>query len=335
MREIIEKIVSGEVLTQNECYGIFNLLMDGKLTSSQMAGFLIALKARGEDPIEIATCAKVLLEKAHRIYPNVDVLVDTCGTGGDAQATLNFSTISALVVAGAGVAVAKHGNRSVSSTCGSADLLEAFGLKIDLEPKKVKESIEKYNFGFLFAPSFHPAMRHAASVRKELGVRTIFNILGPLVNPAGVKRQMIGVYSKELAKKVAYALQYLGCEKAYVVHGLEGLDEVSPCGETLVIEVNEGKISSFILTPDHFGYPAVSLDKVKVKGKEEAVERAYKILSGYEDPATYAVLMNSALALMASGKYAHIKEAKDAAENSLFSAKALKVLNESISFSQS
>lgn len=335
MRETIEKILSKEALSEEECFQVFNSMMEGMLTPAQVAGVLVALKARGEYPQELAAGARVLLEKAVRIEPQVDLLVDTCGTGGDGQATLNFSTLSALVVAGAGIPVAKHGNRSVSSRCGSADLLEALCLKIDLSPEMVKRSIEECGFGFLFAPQFHPAMHYAAPIRRELGVRTVFNILGPLVNPAGVRRQVVGVYSKDLVEKVGEALHHLGCERAFVVYGLEGLDEVSPCGETLVSEVRREGISSFILSPKDFGYPSTSLDSIKVTGKREAVDRARMILDGRNDPGIYGVLMNSSLALVASGRYDGIKEAKEAAEASLFSGEALKVLQKSISFSKS
>ncbi len=334
MRAILEKVLSGHVLDHREGEEVFGAMMDGLMPPLLMAALLAGLRVRGEAPGELASLARVMMGRAIKIHPKRRPLVDTCGTGGDGQGTLNISTLAALVVAGAGIPVAKHGNRSVSSKCGSADVLEALGLNVALSPEDVEGSIDETGFGFLFAPLFHPAMAHAAPVRKELGVRTIFNMLGPMVNPAGVEYQVVGVPTVEGARTVAHAFQSMGKEKVIVIHGMEGLDEVSPQGDTLLLEVTEDGIVEGIVTPSFFGYPSVPLDELRVGGKEEAKERALRLLRLNDDPALYAVLMEGALAIYCAGKASTILEGARLAEESLFSKRALGVLERAVEFSQ-
>ncbi|RLD94643.1 MAG: anthranilate phosphoribosyltransferase [Aquificota bacterium] len=334
MKAVLEKVLSGEALEETEGRAIFGAMMDGEVSPTVMAAFLAAMRTRGETPQELAALARVMMDRAVRISPRRFPLVDTCGTGGDGQATVNVSTLAALVVAGAGVAVAKHGNRSVSSKCGSADVLEDLGLDITLIPQRVARSIEEVGFGFLFAPLFHPAMAHAAPVRKELGVRTIFNMLGPMVNPAGVDHQVVGVPTVAGAYIMAQAFQMLGKKKVLVIHGLEGLDEVSPQEETLVLEVTPQGIVEETVSPKTFGFPFVPLDEIKVSGREEAVERARAILENRGDPARYVVIMEAGMAIYCAGQARTPLQGVDRAQGALESGRALAVLERAIEFSR-
>ena len=335
MREILEKVMSGNLLDPLEGGMVFGAMMDGQISQPMMAALLVALRIRGETPQELATLADVMMERAVRIDPGVTPMVDTCGTGGDNQSTLNISTLAALVVAGSGVPVAKHGNRSISSRCGSADLLEGLGLNVTLEPERVEASIRDVGFGFLFAPVFHPAMAQAAPVRRELGIRTIFNLLGPLVNPAGVEYQVVGAPSRSAANIVAEAFKLLGKRRVLVIHGMEGLDEVSPEGETIVLEVAGGSVSESRVSPSTWGYPCVALNRLVVDDREEAVERARVILGGGDDPAVEAVFMEAALALYCVGAAGDLKDAGRMAEETLRSGGAARVLQEAVDFSMS
>jgi anthranilate phosphoribosyltransferase len=335
MREILEKVMSGDLLNPLEGGMVFGAMMDGEISQAMMAAILVALRVRGETPQELATLADVMMERAVKIDPGATTLVDTCGTGGDNQSTLNISTLAALVVAGSGVPVAKHGNRSVSSSCGSADLLEGLGLNITMEPARVEASIREVGFGFLFAPVFHPAMAQAAPVRRELGIRTIFNLLGPLVNPAGVEYQVVGAPSRSAANIVAEAFKLLGKRRVLVIHGMEGLDEVSPEGETMVLEVAGESVGESRVSPSTWGYPCVALNRLVVEGPKEAVERAKVVLGGRDDPAVPAVLMEAALALYCVGAADNLGDAGRMAEDALHSGGAARVLKEAVDFSMS
>src|SRR5918996_339928 len=232
-----------------------NAIMDGEATPAQMGGFLVALRLKGETPDEIAGCAEAMRAHVLAVRPQRDDLVDTAGTGGDGAHTLNISTAAALVAAAAGAGVAKHGNRAVSSACGSADVLKALGFRLELEPERIAQSIDELGFGFMFAPSHHPAMRHAAPVRRELATRTVFNVLGPLTNPAGARAQVVGVYSSSLVRTVAEVLAQLGARRAFVVHGAGGVDELSPAGPNQVAEVADGHIVERTIDPLELGVP--------------------------------------------------------------------------------
>jgi anthranilate phosphoribosyltransferase len=334
MKAILEKVLSGQILDYEEGEAVFGAMMDGAMPPTVMAALLAGLRTRGEAPQELASLARVMMERAVKIHPKRRPLVDTCGTGGDGQATINISTLAAFVVAGAGISVAKHGNRSVSSKCGSADVMEDLGLNLDISPKDVERSIDETGFGFLFAPRFHPSMAHAVKVRKELGVRTIFNYLGPMVNPAEVDHQVVGVPTSEGAWIVAQAFQRLGKKKVLVIHGLEGLDEVSPKGRTLVLEVTSKGIEKDFISPNTFGFPLISLGDIKVSGREEAVERAKAILEGREDPACYVVIMEAGLAIYCVGGAPTPLQGVNQAQEVLESGRGLKALERAVEFSR-
>ena len=240
IQAVITKLLDGSQLARAEARAVMDEIMRGEATPAQIGGFLIALRAKGETPDEITGCAEAMRDHVLAVRPRRDDLVDTAGTGGDGARTINISTAAALVAAAGGAAVAKHGNRAVSSACGSADVLEALGFTLELKPRRIEKSIDELGFGFLFAPSHHPAMRHAAAVRKELATRTVFNVLGPLTNPAGARAQVVGVYSPELVRTIAEVLVRLGARRAYVVHGGGGIDELSPVGPNFVAEVVDG-----------------------------------------------------------------------------------------------
>jgi len=238
----ITKLLDRKPLARAEARAVMNEIMRGEATPAQIGGFLVALRSKGETADEITGCAEAMRDHALVVRPDRDDLVDTAGTGGDGAHTINISTAAALVAAAAGAAVAKHGNRAVSSACGSADVLEALGFTLEQEPQRIAKSIDDLGFGFLFAPAHHPAMRHAAAVRRELATRTVFNVLGPLTNPAGARAQVVGVYSRGLVRTIAEVLAHLGARRAYVVHGAGGIDELSPVGENLVAEVVDGEV---------------------------------------------------------------------------------------------
>ncbi len=251
IRQGIAKIVDGKDLSKEEGEKIMNEIMEGNATSAQIAAFLTALRIKGESVDEITSLASVMRKFCYQIQPKVnDTLVDTCGTGGDKIKTFNISTAAALVAAGAGIPIAKHGNRSVTSRCGSADVLEALGFDLKMNPKMVEKSIEEIGIGFMFAPTFHPAMKYAIEPRREIRIRTIFNLLGPLTNPASAKAQLLGVYSDHLTEPLAHVLNNLGLEQAIVVHGLNGLDEISTIGQTKITNLKQGEIITSYLDPN-------------------------------------------------------------------------------------
>src|SRR5690349_17220628 len=253
IQQALAQLLDGRDLSREEARTVMGSIMSGEATPAQIAGFLIALRTKGETADEIAGCAEAMREHALPVRPHRDDLVDTAGTGGDGASTINISTAAALVAAAAGAGVAKHGNRAVSSACGSADVLEALGFDLELSPKRIERSIDELGFGFLFAPAHHPGFRHAAPVRRELAARTVFNVLGPLTNPAGARAQLVGVYAPELVRTIAEVLARLGARRAFVVHGSGGLDELSPAGPNLVCEVFEGDVLEREIDPLELG----------------------------------------------------------------------------------
>ena len=300
MQEYIERVTEGNDLTQQESRDAAKILFENA-TDAQIGALLTALRSKGETEDEIAGFAEGMRDVARRIHPKRDPLVDTCGTGGDGKNTINVSTASAIVASGAGVAIAKHGNYSVSSSSGSADVLSALGVGVNAEPELVEASIEKHGIGFMLAPVFHPAMKAVIGPRKELGMRTIFNILGPLTNPAGASAQTIGVYSEELAPLVSRALKKMNVKNAMVVHG-SGLDEITIHDSTYVSEIEKGKIKEYTITPEEFGIDRSSLKEIKGGSPEENASDILEIIDGKLTGAKLdIILLNSAAAIYVSG----------------------------------
>jgi anthranilate phosphoribosyltransferase len=316
IREVLERLLAGEDLDGAATELCFDALMAGEWSEPQQAAFLVALRAKGESPAEVAAAARVLRQVAIPVATQRSPLVDTCGTGGDGAHTLNISTAAALVVAAAGVAVAKHGNRSVSSRCGSADVLEALGLPLDLEAEELGALLDAEGFAFLFAARLHPAMKVVMPVRRALAVRTIFNLLGPLSNPAGVRRQVVGVYDRGVMAMVAGALAELGAERAWVVHGADGLDELSVCAPTHVIEVSGGEVSEeFLVEPERLGIALAS--RAELAGGDAAgnAARLRAILTGEErSAAAEAVALNAAAGLLVAGVCGSLGEGLERAQ---------------------
>ncbi len=300
IRESLAKLVQGDNLTRDEARAAMRSLVEGDATPSQIAGFAIALRMKGETAEEIAGLAEIQREAATRVYAGDDV-VDVVGTGGDGAGTFNISTISALVVASAGGRVAKHGNRSVTSACGAADFLEAIGIAIDLAPAGVAACVRETGFGFMFAPQYHPAMRHAIGPRREIGVRTVFNILGPLTNPAGARRQLTGVAVPGLGETLARVLDLLGARHAMVVHGEDGLDEISVCAPTQIHEARDGEVRSYLIEPEQFGLQRWTSDAVRGGTVEANVRMAEAVLQGERGPSREVVLLNAGAALYVAG----------------------------------
>ncbi len=302
IRETIAKLVAREDISRDDAYRTMLEIMNGEATESQIAGFLVALRMKGETVDEIVGSAMAMREKADKLRIDKDVILDTCGTGGDSASTFNISTAAALVAAAAGATVAKHGGRAVSSKSGSADVLKALGLNLDgLDLKKTEHALNEIGIAFLFAPLHHKSMRFAAPVRRDLGVRTLFNLLGPLTNPAGANRQLIGVYSKTLVEPVAQVLRDLGSQAALVVHGEPTMDEISLCGKTAVAELKLGKISTYEIEPEDFGFKRVELGVLVVKNQEEAVEAFMMAIRGQQSPFYDAVLLNAGAAIYVAG----------------------------------
>lgn len=331
IQEAISKLVQKQDLAQDETGQVINEIMEGKATDAQIAGFLIAFRVKGETTDEITACARIMRQKAQTIKPNVKFLVDTCGTGGDNSNTFNISTAAAFVVSGAGVAVAKHGNKSVSSKCGSADVLKELGVNIELEPKQVEKCIEDVGIGFMFAPMFHPAMKFALNARKEIGIRTIFNILGPLTNPANAKSQLIGVFDEKLLVNIAEVLKNLGSKHIVAVNG-KGLDEITISDKTKVCELKDGNVKVYDINPEDFGFKLNSLDYIRGGSPQENAEIILDVLNGADGPKRDIVLLNAAAALLASDKSKDYKEALELAAYSIDSGKALEKVNKLVKF---
>jgi anthranilate phosphoribosyltransferase len=310
------------------------MMMSGEATPAEIGAFLTALRLKGETADEVTGMARVMRE--HSLHVKVDgPLVDTCGTGGDGQRTFNVSTAAVFVAAGAGARVAKHGNRAMSSACGSADVLEALGAKIDLNPEQVGECIEKTGVGFMFAQAFHPAMKHVAPVRREIGIRTVFNILGPLTNPAGAQAQVLGVARPELAPLLAEVLGRLGVKHALVVHGQEGLDELSPAGPSTVHELNDGKMREYDVSPEQFGLTPAPLEAVAGGSAEENASTLRAVLSGERGPLRDVVVLNASAALVAADIAQDIAGGVKASQEAIDSGAARKRLEAFLEATQS
>jgi len=327
LKAAINMLVNKVSLSESEMVGCMNEIMEGRATDAQIGAFLTALRVKGETVEEITGAAKIMRKKAITIKAPEGVL-DTCGTGGDMSHTFNISTTTSIVVSACGVPVAKHGNRSVSSQSGSADVLEALGIIIDLPPEKVEECLFETDFGFLFAPLFHPAMKYAIGPRREMGIRTIFNILGPLTNPAGAKRQLLGVFAGHLTETLAMVLGNLGAVDAMVIHGRDGLDEISISDETKVSRFSDGKTENFSIAPEDFGIRRMEIDSILGGNKEENALITLAVLRGERGPRRDIVLMNSAAAIVVSGKAGDFRTAFDMAADGIDSGKALKKLEE-------
>jgi anthranilate phosphoribosyltransferase len=321
----LQKIVEGVDLSVSEAEALLAEVFGGA-TDAQIGALLIALKMKGESVSEIAGLAKAMRASAVRISPRVSgPLVDTCGTGGDGTNTINVSTAAAIIAASCGAFVAKHGNYAVSSACGSANVLSELGVEVAPEPEKVREYIETLRIGFLLAPIFHPSMKRVASIRRELAMRTVFNILGPLTNPAGARFQVMGVYDSELCEKLAGALKILGAERAMVVHG-SGLDEITNTGPTRISELKGNSVKTYTMTPEQFGYPQVSLDEIKGGSPEENARKLVDILSGSRNPGRDIVAMNSGAALYVSGIAETLFDGASMAEEAIDTGRALETL---------
>jgi anthranilate phosphoribosyltransferase len=336
IQQAIQQLVEGKDLSDAEIAGSVSEIAEGQATPAQMGAFLTALRRKGETVEEIAAFAAKLRTYSLQIRPsNAGKMIDTCGTGGDAVKTFNVSTISAIVAAGAGAVVAKHGGRSVTSRCGSADLLEHLGFNLGMEPTKVKDSIEQVGIGFMFAPGFHPAMKNVGPVRKELGIRTIFNLMGPLLNPAGADSQVLGVYSPKLTAEIAQVLARLGSRHAMVIHALEGMDEISVSGKTMISTLRDGEVRTQEFGPRDYGVELANPGTLEVVGVEECVRTALDILSGSTRGGSKLdmVLVNSAAALMVAGKADSFAGAIPIARESIESGNAFKKLEGLVRFS--
>ncbi len=336
MSSFIQKLVDGEDLTREEACEAMGFIMSGRATPSQIGGFLTAMRMKGVSVPEITAFATTMRQFAARITPRVDgTLVDMCGTGGDTIKTFNISTAASFVVSAAGIPVAKHGNRSVTSKSGSADVLEALGARIDLKPPQVQDMIEEIGFGFMFAPVFHGAMRHALAPRKEIGIRTVFNLLGPLTNPASAKAQVMGVYDEALVGPVASVLKNLGVERALVVHGAGGLDEVSTFGPTYVSEVRDGRTSIYTLSPESVGLERASVADLRGGDAKANAEMMIDIFKGAEGPKRDVVILNAACGIYVGGGAPSLGGSLKAAANAIDSGAALEKLAEYVERSRS
>lgn len=322
IQEALARLLEGRDLGRDESRRVMDAIMSGEATPAQIGGFLVALRLKGETADEIAGAAEAMRGHVVAVSPRRRDLVDTAGTGGDGGNTFNISTAAALVAAAAGAGVAKHGNRSVSSLSGSADVLEELGFQLDLTPERIAESIDGLGFGFMFAPSHHPAMRHAAPVRTELAARTVFNVLGPLTNPAGARAQVVGVYAPELVPVIADVLARLGARRAYVVHGAGGIDELSPAGPNLVYEVADGDVRRRELDPLDLGIPRCAPGDLAGGTPAENARRIREVLAGADGGPRSAVLLNAAGAIAASGHATDLREGLEAAREALDSGAA-------------
>lgn len=333
IQEALSKLLDGRDLSREEAAGVMHEIMRGEATQAQIGGFLVALRAKGETVDEITGCAEAMREHVLPVHPSRGDVVDVVGTGGDGANTFNISTTAAIVAAAAGAAVAKHGNRAVSSVSGSADVLEALGLELEQPPARIAESIDLLGFGFMFAPVHHPAMRHAAPVRRELGTRTVFNVLGPLTNPAGARAGIFGVYSKELVPTIAGVLASLGTERAFVVHGAHGIDELSPAGPNDVAEVVLGRVHERTIDPLELGIERCAPEELGGGTAAENAAVARDILAGARGPKRDAVVLNAAGAIAAAGHAEDLRDGIVAAEEAIDSGRADERLEELVRFS--
>lgn len=333
-REHLKKIVGKQNLNESEMSDVISEIFSGDIKDTEIAAFMAALATKGETFEELAGAAKAMRRKAKRLQAAATTVVDTCGTGGDGAKTFNISTTTAFVVAGCGLTVAKHGNRSVSSQCGSADLLEALGVNLNVAPEIVEEAVREIGIGFLFAPMFHGAMKYAMKARQEVGIRSIFNMLGPLTNPAGANCQILGVYALELTEMFAKALQLLGAKRAFVVHGHDGLDEISVCAPTRVSELHDDFIKTYDLNPEYYFESAANPKDLEGGNPAENAEITQKILDGEKGPRRNVVLINAAAGIVAAGKAEDIKDGIKLAEASIDNGEAAKKLDALVRFTR-
>ena len=330
-KDVLGQLLERQNLTQDTMLGVMRQVMSGELTSAQIAAFLIALRAKGETVDEIAAAAMVMRELSTKVaIQDTEHLIDTCGTGGDGIQTFNVSTVCAFVAAAAGAKGAKHGGRSVSSTCGSADVLETLGVNVNQTPEQVAATVNEIGIGFMFAPNHHSAMKHAAPVRRELGVRTLFNLLGPMTNPATARRQVMGVFDKNLTGKLAQVLQKLGSEHVLVVHGADGMDEISFTGDTFVAELKNGQITEYVLNPTQFGIATHQLKDIQIQNAEESKAIILDVLGGKQGAARDIVLMNAGAAIYVSGQAESLQAGIHKAAEVIDSGAALEKLNQLI-----
>ncbi|GIU94822.1 MAG: anthranilate phosphoribosyltransferase [Gaiellaceae bacterium] len=334
IQQAIATMLDGGDLSREDARAVMHTIMRGEATPAQIGGFLVALRAKGETVDEIAGCAEAMREHVLAVRPSRDDVVDVVGTGGDGARTFNISTTAALVAAAAGAAVAKHGNRAVSSASGSADLLEALGLRLEQPPERIAESIDRFGFGFMFAPAHHPAMRHAAPVRRELGMRTIFNVLGPLTNPAGARAGIFGVYALSLVRTIGEVLASTGTRRAFVVHGAFGIDELSPAGPNAVAEVVDGRVRERTIDALELGLERCAPEALVGGTPEENARTARAILAGARGPMRDAVLLNAAGAIAAAGDAADLREGIALAAEAIDSGRAGERLEELVRFSR-
>jgi anthranilate phosphoribosyltransferase len=326
----IEKVIAGEDLSVDEMTRCMLAIMSGEVSEIHIASFLTALKAKGESVAEITGGARAMREKAEKVDLEDYYTIDTCGTGGDQSGTYNISTTVSMIAAAAGVTIVKHGNRSVSSQCGAADVLEALGVKVDLTPAQVEATVKEIGIGFFFAPTFHKAMKYVGKTRKALGFRTIFNILGPLTNPAHAKAQVLGVFDESLTEVMANVLLELGVKKALVVHGACGLDEISTVGETKITELKDGKIETYYIQPEDFGFNRATLQDIQGGTKEENAAIIRELLNGKEGPKMDILLLNAGAALYVAEKAESIQAGISLAKEMIRKGKAIKKLEEFI-----
>jgi anthranilate phosphoribosyltransferase len=332
IKEAISQLIAGKSISVEEASEVMKEIMEGEATPAQFGAFVTALRLKGETVDEMVGLAKVMRSKAIPV-PIDEPVVDTAGTGGDGAGTFNISTAAAIVAAAAGVKVAKHGNRAMSSQCGSADVLEALGVNINLNAEQVSACLKQVGIGFMFAPAYHPAMKYAAAPRREIGIRTVFNILGPLTNPAGASAQVVGVADGSLLEKLALTLKQLGCRHALIVHGDDGLDEITVTAETRINELKDGNVTSYAISPEDFGFPRAKPEDLKGKGAAENAGLLRRIFAGAPGPQRDIVCLNTAAALLSGEKADSFKHGVQLAAETIDSGKASEKLEKLIYFS--
>ncbi len=334
MQSAIDKVINYKDLTENEMIWVMNIIMEGKATPSQIGGFLTALRMKGETLEEITGAVKVMRDKSIKIETNSRYTVDTCGTGGDKSNTFNISTAAAFVAAASSVTIVKHGNRSVSSKCGSADVLESLGVNINLSPVDVKRCIDELQIGFIFAPNFHQTMKYAVDSRRELGTRTIFNVLGPLTNPSNPKGQVLGVFNEKLTYTMISVLKKLGLERGMVVHGMDGLDEITITTKTKVSELKDGKIKEYYLNPNDYGIPFGKLEEIRGGNPKENAKILLSVLKGEKGPRRDMILLNAGATMYIGNVVNSLGEGIEKSKEIIDKGFALDKLNQLIKFSQ-
>jgi len=334
MRDVLQRLIGYQDIPEGEAYDVMTAIMSGEVTPAQIAGFLVAMRMKGETVDEITGFARAMRDKVIRVHTQRRPIVDTCGTGGDGSGTFNISTAAAIVAAGAGVCIAKHGNRAVSSRCGSADVLEALGVRLNLDAKAVGQCLDEVGIAFLFAPALHPAMQYAVTPRRELGVRTVFNLLGPLTNPAGASAQVMGVYSRDLVEPIASVLAKLGAERAFVVHGHDGVDEISLSAPTEVAEVRNGETRTYRLQPKELGLNLGDSAALAGDTAEVNAQMIRDIMDGRAGPALDVTVLNAAAVLMAAGVAGDWNEGMELARETILSGKAEQKLEQWVAFTE-